>query len=461
MQERYDNDVEEFSIGDESVEVKDRTSGERGGGFKKKVIYVVLVAIGFFFTYKFFAGNADKDKELDRTFHPASEEKVIDTKEVKKSEKSSFILPKDDDVNHVLLPPKLPELPKLPPMPLPQQPEAPTAERSAPALPSFLPPGTPSGSSPMDPPTKVVAGGKYRYDRTTPMLVFGGGGAQSPDGESSGINFSDPSSMLDPSKLGDLRKSLQQTDTTPLEDKALQRTQNQTVATYLGNLDYVLAEGKMLDAVLETAINTDLQAKVRAVVSRDVFSESGNLILIPRGSRLIGSYSSDISFNQSRVNIVWTRIILPNGIDITLGNFAGVDPLGRAGVRGVVNSKVSNVMSTSILLATARVASGIIVDRIMGADKKLSEVTVSTPKRPLVKKNDDVDDDGSKAKGSAGAIIGIQAVQDASKQVTDYVKRMANANPTITINQGAKLKVFVDQDIVFPKSSFQEYKVLE
>lgn len=455
MHEKKDNnDVEEFSIGDESIEVGDRNPGVEAAGFKRKLIYVLLVGVGFFFVYKFFSSESKKPEVSVPPVESRLEERVVESRKV--VSKEGVAVPKDDVVP-ILLPPKLPELPKLPAIPVPSRSEvvaAPNKSVAGPSLPSFLPP-PPSGPSPMDPPNKV-SGGNYRYNKSAPMIAFGGGGISSSSDNSSGVSISDPASLLDPSKVGELRKSLQQRDTTAPEDKFPERSANQVVAGYVGDLNYILTEGKMLDAVLETAVNTGLNAKVRAIISRDVFSESGRQVLIPRGSRLIGSYSTDISFTQSRVDIIWTRIILPNGVDVSLGDFKAVDPLGRAGVRGIVNNKVSNVMSTSIILATARVASGMIVDKIMGSDKS----QVNFPPRRKVNAKDDNDDD-AKIKGSPGAIIGMQAVQDASKQVTEYVKRMADTRPTITVNQGTRLKVFVNQDIVFPKAVFREYKVLD
>ena len=62
-----------------------------------------------------------------------------------------------------------------------------------------------------------------------------------------------------------------------------------------GNMEFVLGRGKIIDAVLETGINTDFGGEVRAVIGRDVFSESGKMILIPKGSRVFGTYSIGIT----------------------------------------------------------------------------------------------------------------------------------------------------------------------
>ncbi|MDX5495271.1 MAG: TrbI/VirB10 family protein, partial [Wolbachia endosymbiont of Nomada marshamella] len=64
-------------------------------------------------------------------------------------------------------------------------------------------------------------------------------------------------------------------------------------ATRVGKLGLMVTQGKIIDAVLETAINSDLQGMLRAMVSRDVYAETGDTVLIPKGSRLIGSYSFD------------------------------------------------------------------------------------------------------------------------------------------------------------------------
>jgi len=99
-------------------------------------------------------------------------------------------------------------------------------------------------------------------------------------------------------------------------------------------------------------------------------------------------------------------------------------------------------MSTSIALAVIRVASGAIVDKGMGKD----DVTINNSRKKgssKSEKDSEVDDTDYKIKASPGAILAMQAVQDASKQVTDYINRYAD-----------------NQDIVFPKSAFREYQVV-
>ena len=106
--------------------------------------------------------------------------------------------------------------------------------------------------------------------------------------------------------------------------------------------------------MLETAINTDLPGTLRAIVSRDVFAESGKEVMIPKGSRIIGTYNTGISRGQRRVMIVWTRLIRPDGLDIEIGS-PGVDSLGRAGVEGDVDNKYAEIFSAAILTSVVTI----------------------------------------------------------------------------------------------------------
>lgn len=102
-------------------------------------------------------------------------------------------------------------------------------------------------------------------------------------------------------------------------------------AIALPHPDFTLSAGEFIPATLETAINSDLPGMVRALTARDVYALTGNRVLIPKGARLIGQYSSgNIAGAQTRVLISWTRVQLPNGIVVTL-NSPSADSLGRGG----------------------------------------------------------------------------------------------------------------------------------
>ena len=102
--------------------------------------------------------------------------------------------------------------------------------------------------------------------------------------------------------------------------------------------------------MLETSINTDLPGYVRALVSRDVRSFDGSQVLIPRSSRLIGQYKSGLAAGQTRAYVIWTRLIRPDGVSVTLDS-PGVDFAGGAGLPGKVNSHFMKRFGSALLLS--------------------------------------------------------------------------------------------------------------
>lgn len=95
---------------------------------------------------------------------------------------------------------------------------------------------------------------------------------------------------------------------------------------------FTIAEGDFIHAVLETAINSDLPGMVRAVVTDPVYAYTGDQVIIPAGSRLVGQYDSRSSngLSSSRIFVMWNRVITPSGISIMI-NSPGTDILGRSG----------------------------------------------------------------------------------------------------------------------------------
>ncbi len=121
-------------------------------------------------------------------------------------------------------------------------------------------------------------------------------------------------------------------------------------ATAMRNLDAVVPQGAVIPAVMETAINSDLPGLARAMVTRDVKSFDGSTVLIPRGSRVIGQYKSGVALGASRVFVIWTRVIRPDGVTIQIGSPAA-DPLGRGGLEGKVDRHFFTRFGGSILMS--------------------------------------------------------------------------------------------------------------
>jgi type IV secretion system protein VirB10 len=88
--------------------------------------------------------------------------------------------------------------------------------------------------------------------------------------------------------------------------------------------------GEMIPATLETAINSELAGMVRAITTRDIYALSGDKLLIPKGSTLVGQFNTAITQGQSRIFVVWNRLQMTNGIIATL-NSPSSDSIGRSG----------------------------------------------------------------------------------------------------------------------------------
>ena len=106
----------------------------------------------------------------------------------------------------------------------------------------------------------------------------------------------------------------------------------------IARIDAIIPEGTLIPGILETAINSDLPGQIRAITSEDVYSFDGRRVLLPTGTRLIGEYQSEITTGQTRIFVVWTRLIRDDGVSVRL-NSIGSDSLGRSGMSGFVDKK--------------------------------------------------------------------------------------------------------------------------
>jgi type IV secretory pathway VirB10-like protein len=181
-------------------------------------------------------------------------------------------------------------------------------------------------------------------------------------------------------------------------------------ATMLRDKGTVIAQGAVIPAVLETAMDSDLPGFTRAVVSRDVRSFDGAKVLVPRGSRVIGQYRSGLSLGASRAFVIWTRILRPDGVSIQIGS-PGTDDLGRAGFAGTVDRHFLERFSGAVLLSVLN--AGVTA----AAGQPSTQVVV----------------------GGSGGEVGALAASATP----------ATIPPTIKIPQGSPILIFVGKDLDF------------
>ena len=190
-----------------------------------------------------------------------------------------------------------------------------------------------------------------------------------------------------------------------------------SVAAQSADRDFLVLQGKFIDAVAETAMNSDLPGQVRALVSYDVYAESGRRVMLPRGTRLIGEYNTAIAKGQDRLFVVWTRAIRPDGIDIALLS-AGSDPLGRAGLPGEVDNHFWAIFGTSALLS------------IIGAGAANAGVNTGDQM-------------------NSAAIYRSEVAESFNRSAGRVLDKYLDIKPTITVANGETLKVFVARDLDF------------
>ena len=185
-------------------------------------------------------------------------------------------------------------------------------------------------------------------------------------------------------------------------------------ARRMTGLDRLVPQGAIIGAVMETALNSDLPGFARATVQRDVRSFDGSAVLIPAGSRIVGQYKSGVAQGASRVFVLWTRLIRPDGVSIELASPA-VDELGRGGIGGKVNRHFLQRFGGAIL--TSVLSGGI----------SAAAASLSGGSTVIV--------------GSASQATGL------ASQAT----QSADIPPTITTRQGAAVRIFVARDLDFSR----------
>lgn len=189
---------------------------------------------------------------------------------------------------------------------------------------------------------------------------------------------------------------LRTTETTPVH------------ATVMRDRPFVIGEGKTLDAILESAVQSDLAGRVRALISHDIYSEDGKLLLLEKGSRLVGEYRGGVQQGQTRVFIVWNRVITPFGVDVRLDS-PSTGTLGETGVGGWVDTHFLERFGSSMLLSVI----------------------------------------GAYTAGDTQDNRNIELGKNFNRSAEIALENSINIKPTIHLNQGTQIKVFVNQDLNF------------
>jgi len=178
---------------------------------------------------------------------------------------------------------------------------------------------------------------------------------------------------------------------------------------------YILQAGAVIAAALITGIHSDLPGQITAQVTENTYdSPTGRILLVPQGTRVIGQYNNSIQFGQSRMLLVWNRLIFPNGRSIVLERQPGADAEGYAGLQDGVDYhwwELAKAAGLSTLLSVGAELATNDDDRLIQAIR-----------------------DG-----------GQDTINDAGQQI---IRRQLNVAPTLTIRPGFPVRVIVTRDLV-------------
>lgn len=191
----------------------------------------------------------------------------------------------------------------------------------------------------------------------------------------------------------------------------------QSHAVQLRNRDLLITQGTQIDCTLETKIITSQPGMTTCHLTRDVYSTSGRVVLLDRGSKIVGFYQSGLQQGQTRVFVQWSRIETPSGVVVNLDS-PGTGPLGEAGLGGWVDRHFWERFSGAIMVS-------IIGDLGEWVRSKINK--------------------SSKEKENAQP----QGAHDAELIVNDVLQNSINITPTLYKNQGERVNIFVARDLDF------------
>ena len=184
-------------------------------------------------------------------------------------------------------------------------------------------------------------------------------------------------------------------------------------ARILPNTRFLLPKGAFVDCTLETAIDSTLPGMTTCVTAADTFGADGKVVLLERGSKLVGETRGQVQQGQARVFVVWTEARTPTGVAVPLDS-PGTDELGRAGMPGEVERHFWERFGAAMLIS---VVNGAVQAGVQAANH------------------------------SGGGII--YAPSTSQDVMTEVLRSTINIAPTVVKKNGDRIQVMVARDVDF------------
>ena len=192
-------------------------------------------------------------------------------------------------------------------------------------------------------------------------------------------------------------------------------------ATKLPNRNFLLTKGATLGCVLETALDSSLAGLATCRLTRDVYSDNGAVILLDKGSKVVGEYQGGMKQGQKRLFLLWNRVETPNGVIIDI-NSPSTDPVGRTGVDGWVDNHFAERFGAAILVTLLQSAT-------QAGTSYLQNM----------------------ASSGGGTTTNIQgsSPQAATEVVKGILSQQSTIPPTLNKNQGDEVQIMIARDLDF------------
>jgi type IV secretory pathway VirB10-like protein len=190
---------------------------------------------------------------------------------------------------------------------------------------------------------------------------------------------------------------------------------------------FELRAGFVMPATLISGINSELPGQIMAQVSQDVYdTPTGKYKLVPQGSRLVGTYSSELVYGQSRVLIAWQRIVFPDGKAMDIGAMPGADGAGYAGFKDQVNNHYWRIFGSALLMSA--VTAGVAYSQDRNNNRR-----------------------GEYSAPTAGSELSAALGQQLGQVTAQMIAKNLNLAPTLEIRPGYRFNVTVVKDMTFSK----------